>query len=256
MGHFETFTQLHQQAVPLVLGNVWDISSARLFEKAGYKAIGTSSQAFAQANGYEDGEQAPFELLFQFAKRVTEVISIPFSVDLEGGYSRNVSGILEHISRLHDVGVAGINLEDTVQGATRMLLPATQFTQVLTEITDYISRHHLKIFINVRTDGFLLGLPNALEETLTRIKSYADTGINGIFTPCITAPNDIQQVVESTRLPVNVMCMPELPDFAQLTLLGVKRISMGSFLFHKAYAAALATAQTIQQEGSAQSLFH
>ncbi|HBY85662.1 MAG TPA: isocitrate lyase/phosphoenolpyruvate mutase family protein, partial [Colwellia sp.] len=37
--------------------------------------------------------------------------------------------------------------------------------------------------------------------------------------------------VNSTTLPVNVMCMPELSDFDLLQSLGVKRISMGNFLF-------------------------
>jgi 2-methylisocitrate lyase-like PEP mutase family enzyme len=235
MHSFETFSQLHQQPTPLLLGNIWDVNSAKVFEANGYKAIGTSSMAVAKAWGYEDGEQLPFDILLQLARRVTEVLAIPFTVDIEGGYSRNIQHILEHIDQLHDAGVVGINLEDTIAGATRELQPVAAFQQTLTAVADHISRKNLRLFLNVRTDGFLLGMPTALTETLTRIKHYESAGADGIFVPCITNPNDIQQVVQATTLPINVMCLPGLPDLKELTSLGVKRISMGPFFFNKVY---------------------
>jgi 2-methylisocitrate lyase-like PEP mutase family enzyme len=78
-------------------------------------------------------------------------------------------------------------------------------------------------------------MPKALTETLTRIRSYENSGADGIFVPCITNRDDIKEVVNSTNLPINVMCMPSLPDFEDLGSLGVKRISMGPFLFNKVY---------------------
>lgn len=235
MNTFETFSQLHQNPTPFLLGNIWDVNSAKLFEANGYNAIGVSSQALANSWGYEDGENLPFEILLQLAKRVVEVVNIPFSVDLEGGYSRTIAGIITNINKLHDAGVAGINLEDTIAGATRNLLPVDEFQKILAAIADHISRNNLKLFLNIRTDGFLLGLPTALSETLTRIKSYENTGASGIFVPCITNSDDIKTVVNATKLPINVMCMPDLPAFEELGDLGVKRISMGPFLFNKVY---------------------
>jgi 2-methylisocitrate lyase-like PEP mutase family enzyme len=79
---FETFKQLHQGKTPLLLANIWDVNSARIFEASGYKAIGVSSQAVSNAFGYDDGENLPFEILLRLAKRVAEVVSIPFSVDI------------------------------------------------------------------------------------------------------------------------------------------------------------------------------
>jgi len=251
MSKFETFKQLHQQTAPLLLGNIWDVNSAKLFEAAGYKAIGVSSQAIANAWGYDDGEKLPFDILLQVAKRVAEVTNIPFTVDMEGGYSRTIEGITRNISLLHDAGIAGINLEDTVvNGSSRGLQSAGGFQKILSSIADHISRNNLQIFVNVRTDGFLLGLPNALEETLARIKAYKNTGVDGIFVPCITDSSDIRQVVDATKLPINVMCMPALPGFDELTALGVKRISMGPFLFSKVYGHAATLAKSVISEGS------
>ena len=235
MNSFETFLQLHKNSTPLLLGNIWDVNSAKIFEANGYKAIGTSSLAVARSIGYEDGENLPFENLVQLAKRVIEVVSIPFSVDMEGGYSRTIDGITENIQKLHDIGVVGINLEDTIAGTTRQLQAVTDFQKTLSAIADHISRNNLKMFLNIRTDGFLLGMPTALNETLTRIETYKNSGADGIFVPCITNRNDIKEVVKATTLPINVMCMPGLPDFEELESLGVKRISMGGFLFNNIY---------------------
>ncbi|HMH20956.1 MAG TPA: isocitrate lyase/phosphoenolpyruvate mutase family protein [Puia sp.] len=245
MNAFETFTQLHKGPTPLLLGNIWDVNSARVFKASGYKAIGTSSLAVARASGYEDGEQLPFEVLLQLAKRVTASVQIPFSVDLEAGYSRTPAGITGNIDKLHDAGVVGINIEDTIAGGTSQLQSIPVFQKILSAVADHISRNNLKIFVNVRTDGFLLGMPTALPETLARIKSYDSTGVDGIFVPCIVDSNDIKEVVKATHLPINVMCTPGLPDFEELGGLGVKRISMGSFFFDKVYDAASTLSKAI-----------
>lgn len=245
MSLFEKFVQLHQNARPFLLGNIWDVQSAKVFESSGYQAIGVSSQAMSNALGYEDGENLPFEVLLQIARRVAQQIRIPFTVDMEGGYSRSIGGINENIEKLHDAGVVGVNLEDTIAGPARGFQSADAFQKILLAVADHISRRNLSIFLNVRTDGFLLGLPNALGETLSRISKYENTGANGIFVPCITQISDIKEVVNGTKLPVNVMCMPQLPDFEELGSLGVKRVSMGPFLFNKVYREAGRLAKVI-----------
>jgi len=230
MKSFETFSQLHQNPSPFLLGNIWDVNSAKIFELHGYQALGTSSQAVAKSFGYDDGENLPFETLVQLAKRVVEVINLPLSVDLEGGYTRSLPGILQNIEKLHDAGVIGINLEDSIASTTRQLQPVTEFQKILSAVADHLNRQNIKMFLNIRTDGFLLGLPNPLEDTITRIKSYENSGADGIFVPCITNKNDIKEVVRCTKLPINVMCMPDLPNFKELENLGVRRISMGPFV--------------------------
>ncbi len=93
------------------------------------------------------------------------------------------------------------------------------------------------------------------DETLIRIKSYETTGACGIFVPCITKADDIKKVVSATKLPVNVMCMPELPGFEELGKIGVKRISMGPFLTNWLDKEAAAVVKTITTENNFSSLF-
>jgi 2-methylisocitrate lyase-like PEP mutase family enzyme len=231
MNAVELFKELHHQVEPMLLGNVWNVQSAKVFEKLNFKAIGTSSAAVAEALGYKDGENMPFEEYFLIIRRIKESTVTPLSVDLEAGYGKTEEEIINNIKRLHDLGVAGINLEDSVvSNSVRKIVGIESFAKKLENITDQLQAQHIDIFINVRCDAFLLNLPEARKEAIKRIAAYEKTGIHGIFLPCITEPDDIKATVNSTKLPVNVLCMPDLPDFDLLKSLGVKRISMGNFV--------------------------
>lgn len=229
------FNQLHQQASPLLIANVWDAPSAKAAEKLNCQAIGTSSSAVAALLGYKDGEEMTFAELTYIVKRIAHSSSLPLSVDLEGGYSRRPEEIADHIKQLADIGVVGINIEDSIVGQGRVQMEAEVFATKLSKVKEILEKDQCDIFINLRTDAFLLGLPNAVETTKQRIQLYERAGANGIFTPCIVNSSDIEAIVNCTDLPINVMCMPKLPDFETLHQLGVSRISMGNFLFGKMY---------------------
>ncbi|MFK8007405.1 MAG: isocitrate lyase/phosphoenolpyruvate mutase family protein [Saprospiraceae bacterium] len=225
------FKKLHQQKEPLLLANVWDVASAQIAKKLNFKAIGTSSSAISNSLGYQDGEEMSFEELVFFVKRISSKINIPLSVDLEAGYSRDPKIIAAHIKQLAELGVVGINLEDSIMKGVRVLLSAEVFSTIILEIKNILEKEGINIFLNIRTDTFIVQNPDPTTETIRRIQLYEKAGTDGIFVPCITQEADIKSVVESTSLPINVMCMPELPDFSILQKLGVKRISMGNFLY-------------------------
>lgn len=228
MTSYKKFCDLHHQQTPLILGNVWDVRGAKTFEAQGFDVVGTSSAAIAHMLGYEDGEKMSFSELEYIVKRIVANISIPLSVDLEGGYGRKTSEIADNIKQLSDLGVVGINIEDSLVNKERELRSIDDFSGIISEIKSYVEKNNINIFVNVRTDPFLLGIVNPLEETLKRISAFEQA--DGIFIPGITNQDDIKAVTSATNLPVNVMCMPELPSFQILSDLGVKRISMGNFI--------------------------
>lgn len=230
------FKNLHNQDKPLLIANVWDVPSAKIAEELNFQAIGTSSSAIASILGYKDGEEMNFSELKYMVKRIAENSNIPLSVDLESGYSRNPKEIAIHIKELSDLGVVGINIEDSIVDKSRTLLDAEKFAQTISEIVKNLQKDNIDVFINVRTDTFLLSVSNTIEETKKRIKLYENAGANGIFVPCIEQISDIKEIVNCTQLPINVMCMPNLPDFETLHNLGVKRISMGNFIFDNMYS--------------------
>lgn len=230
MTKFEEFKKLHFSENPLLIGNVWNVQNALQFKKLGFKAVGTSSAAIAADLGYEDGENMPFEDYFFMIKRIASSVNIPFSVDLEAGYGKTSEEIISNIIKLHEIGVVGINIEDSiVHNHGREIVSIDGFTVLLKEIIQDLKKKNVRMFVNIRCDAFLLDLPNALEEAKFRISQYEICGIDGIFLPCITNEGDIKAITAFTKLPLNVMCMPNLPNFEVLKTLGVKRISMGNF---------------------------
>lgn len=222
-----TFRQLHHQPQPLILGNVWDVPSATTTEKLAFKALGTSSAAMAKMLGYPDGEKIPFAHIHLLTSRILKRVNVPVSVDLEAGYSRNPAIIAEHICKLAELGVVGINLEDSVVTSERKLQPSEVFAEIIAAIKTDIPE---TVFLNVRTDTFLMDIPDKLAETKRRSQHYAEAGADGLFVPGLISVDDITEIVEGTSLPLNVMCFPGLPTFAELAKLGVARISMGNFL--------------------------
>ncbi|MCF6439923.1 isocitrate lyase/phosphoenolpyruvate mutase family protein [Pseudoalteromonas luteoviolacea] len=223
------FKQLHQQKAPLLLANVWDVTSAKCAEQAGYQAIGTSSAALAAVLGYEDGEHIPFEELLFVVKRIAASSRLPLSVDMESGFSADPHIIANHIQQLAKLGVVGVNIEDSRVRDTRTLCNKDEFAALLQSVRAELTARDVPMFINVRCDAFLLGVDNAVNEALSRASSYQAAGADGLFFPCISREQDIIQVIAATPLPINVMAVPSLLGIEILTKLGVKRVSTGNF---------------------------
>src|ERR1700738_3575789 len=108
------FAELHVKGAPLLLYNAWDAGSARSVLEAGAKAIATSSWSVAAAQGYQDGEAIPIELVEEIVGRIAASVDAPVTVDFEGGYSADDNELADNIARLIDLGVIGVNFEDRV----------------------------------------------------------------------------------------------------------------------------------------------
>jgi 2-methylisocitrate lyase-like PEP mutase family enzyme len=233
---FQTFNDLHQSSELFVLPNVWNAKSAIVFQEKGFPAIATSSAAVAGSLGYLDGEGMPFHDYLFVIKRILSSVQIPLSVDMEMGYGSSDEEIYTHILALAEMGVAGINIEDSIiDRSGRVLKNAEIFSGTIEYIKSKLVSADIDIFINVRCDSYLLSVENKRQETSRRLKMYELAGASGIFLPCICDEDDISAAVRDTKLPLNVMYVPGLPGFEQLHLLGVKRVSMGPFSFNKIY---------------------
>jgi 2-methylisocitrate lyase-like PEP mutase family enzyme len=233
---FHQFKDLHEPGALFVLPNVWNVASAVVFQEKGFPAIATSSAAVAASLGYADGQAMPFSDYLLIIRRILSSIRVPLSVDIEMGYGGSDEEIYANILQLIDLGIVGINIEDsTIHGNTRTLKDAALFAGTISFVRNKLRSDRLNLFINIRCDTFILNVDKPLEETLRRLKIYESTGADGIFLPCISAEDDIAAVIRNTQLPLNVMAIPSLPGFETLNKLGVKRVSMGNFLFNKTY---------------------
>ncbi len=234
--NFQTFGELHTSGDLFVIPNVWDAKSARVFQAQRFPAIATSSYAVAETLGYEDGEGMSFTDYLFVIRRILSSSYLPLSVDLEMGYGSSDEAIYDNIHQLMDLGVVGINIEDAViESGKRRLKDAGQFAKTISYIRGRLSAEGSDLFINVRCDSFLLDVADKLAESLRRLPLYESAGADGIFLPCILDEGDIRAITQQTKLPLNVMYLPGLPALARLHELGVKRVSMGGFVFSKLY---------------------
>ena len=248
---FNEFKNLHQSDDLFVLPNVWNAKSAKLFQELKFPAIATSSMAVANSIGYEDGEEMPFNDYLFVIKRILSSVQIPLSVDMEMGYGKQDEQISSNIQTLANLGVVGINIEDSSISITgRTLKDAKIFSNTISNIKNSLKTKGIDLFLNVRCDTYLLNVEDKQRQTLDRVKLYESAGADGIFLPGICNETDILEVVNNIKLPLNVMCVPGLPDFNRLKKLGVKRISMGPFMFNKLYTNITTLAKAINEEKS------
>ncbi|BBN80522.1 carboxyvinyl-carboxyphosphonate phosphorylmutase [Pseudoalteromonas sp. A25] len=251
-----TFKELHTQVQPLLLCNVWDVPSVQIAQELGFAAIGTSSAAIANVLGKQDGEEVYFTELLNIVAAIAKHSSLPLSVDIEAGYAELPEDIANNIIMLAKLGVVGINIEDSiVENGQRTLVDAEKFAHKLSAIKAQLTQAHVDMFINVRSDTYLLGVETPLEASLQRAALYHEAGADGLFFPCLHLATDIQAITSVTALPINVMCVPELVDFNTLKNLGVKRISMGNFVHQAMLSSLKAALSAITASGAFTPLF-
>ncbi|WP_235802726.1 isocitrate lyase/PEP mutase family protein [Vaginella massiliensis] len=230
----EKFRKLHQQDNPLFIANVWDAISAKGAEEAGFRAIGTSSHAIANVLGYEDGENMSFYEMLYMIERIAASTDLLLSADIETGFTNDLTTLAENVEKLVDVGVVGINLEDgNIESAERKLDDMQVLANKISAIKTHLKSKGKDIFINARTDTYVTEHPQALEETLVRVKVYEEAGADGIFVPLINTEEDIKKVVAASALPLNTFVTIKSLDYAAQKELDVKRISSGNAVHAK-----------------------
>lgn len=244
------FRQLHCGPQPLRLPNAWDAGSARLFESLGAAAIATTSAGLAWALGYADGGKLPVDAAIHAAAGIARVLTVPLSVDMENGYADDAATAGETIRRLLDVGVAGINIEDSSHA------PAVLAAKI-EAIKNIAAKSGSDVFVNARTDVYLANLADAsrrVDETLSRGALYRAAGADGLFVPGLHDPMEIQAIVAGAGLPLNVMAWPGLMSVHELGQLGVRRFSAGSGISQMLWGQAETLARDFLDNGRSESL--
>ena len=243
------FHDLHKEL--LLLPNAWDAASARVMQEAGAKAIATSSAAVAWSHGFPDGHGLPPAKLAIAVEEIARVVSVPITVDSEGGYSDNPADVEKNIATFLNAGGVGINLED---GRESHELHLRKIEAALKAG----ERTGVKIFINARTDVYLKQLvpaEQAVEETLRRAKAIKAAGASGLFVPGVFEAAQIKAIVDGCGLPLNVMVRPGVPDAAGLRDLGVRRLSAATSTFAAAMNETRAAAEEFLAIGDSDKLW-
>jgi 2-methylisocitrate lyase-like PEP mutase family enzyme len=233
----DAFRRLHQPDAGriLVLPNAWDAMSARVIEDAGARAIATTSAGVAWALGRTDGEGLTRDQMINAVERITRVVRVPVTADVERGYGDGTpADAAETVRRVIGAGAVGINLEDAPGRDGNTLIAIDEQVERIAAAREAASREGVELYINARVDTYLsqAGPPEGrFDETVRRAQAYVAAGTSGVFVPGVADAETLRALVPAVGAPLNVMAGrgASLP-IAELQALGVARVSLGPAL--------------------------
>ncbi len=225
------FRQLHRGSTPLVLPNVWDVASARIFEEAGFPALATTSAGVAFSLGYPDGQRILPEEMIARIGRIGRAIKVPLSADIESGYGSTPEDAAKTTRELIQAGAIGMNLEDASGDLARPLIDLELAVEKIKAVREAAAKAGVPIVVNARTDVYLL--PEAQPaagyyEAHRRLMAYRDAGADCVFVPGLKDTDTIGRLVRDLQCPVNILAVTGSPSIPELQKLGVARVSLGS----------------------------
>ena len=229
--------------------NPWNIGSARYLQGLGFKALATTSSGHAHSLGLADGGETRDMVLAHY-RELVEATDVPVNADFESGFAADATGVAESVRLALETGVAGLSIEDSTGDAARPLFDLGVAVERIRAARGAIDAAGGDALLVGRAECFLVGRPD-LEETIARLRAYANAGADCLYAPGIRTREQIAAVVQAVApKPVNLL----IGWASELTLddaaaLGVRRISVGGALARSAWGGFMRAARRIAQDG-------
>jgi methylisocitrate lyase len=218
----------------LVMPGAHDCISAKLIERAGFKALQVSGFGLAASClGKPDVGLLTMTEMVNFTRNIANAVSIPVMGDGDTGFG-NAINVLRTVQEFEQAGCAGINLEDQVfpkrcgHMEGKQLISKEEMVKKIQAGCD--SRKDPDFVINARTDAIAVA---GIEEAIERGKAYADAGADLIFIEAPQTKEEIRRVVEEIDAPISINLFDAvkggktpLMTLKELRNLGVARISI------------------------------
>jgi 2-methylisocitrate lyase-like PEP mutase family enzyme len=244
------FRALHERESIFIIPNPWDVGSARLLAHFGFEAFATTSMGYSFSLGRLDGSLDRDETL-AYASKIVSATHLPVSADLENGFADSPEVVAETVRLAANVGLVGGSIEDATREPDR---PIYELHHAIERVRAAAEAAHSLPFpftLTARAENYLRRRPD-IRDTVKRLQAYQDAGADVLFAPGLTTRDEIATVVTSVNRPVNVVMGLHGAQLtlAQLSGLGVKRVSVGSALYRTAIGAFMRAAQEMQESGS------
>jgi 2-methylisocitrate lyase-like PEP mutase family enzyme len=243
-----TFRQLHAAGC-FVIPNPWDTGSARYLQSLGFKALATTSSGFAWSQGHPDGAVARDRVLAHL-REIVAATDLPVNADFQSGFALDPAGVAQSVGLALETGVAGLSIEDSTGDAAQPLYELEVALARLRAARTAIDRAGGDTLLVGRAECFLVGRPD-LDETVARLKAYANAGADCLYAPGIRTREHIAAVVAAVApKPVNLLIGwgSEL-TLEEIAALGVRRVSVGGALARSAWAGFMHAARLIAEQG-------
>jgi 2-methylisocitrate lyase-like PEP mutase family enzyme len=247
-----TFRQLHETGC-FVIPNPWDVGSARYLQGLGFKALATTSAGFAFTQGLPDGGVSRAMMLAHF-RDIVAATDVPVNADFEGGFADAPEGVAESVRLCIDTGVAGLSIEDSTADDAN---PLYDFELALARVRAAraaIDKAGGDVVFTARTEGFIRGRPD-LDETIRRLKAFADAGADCLYSPGIKTREQIEATVKAVGgKAINFLNSSAFGfTVSDIAGMGVRRISVGGTLARVAMDAFIKSARAIAEQGKFES---
>jgi 2-methylisocitrate lyase-like PEP mutase family enzyme len=244
------FRALHERDSAFIIPNPWDIGTARLLARLGFEALATTSAGYAFSVGQRDNTIGRDEMIAHVAA-IVSATDLPVSADLENGFGDDPDTVAETIRRAAAAGLVGASIEDAT---ARPNDPIYDHALAVERVRAAAAVAHALPFpftLTARAENFLVGRPD-LGDTIRRLQAYQEAGADVLYAPGLRTKEDIAAVVRSVDRPVNVIMGLQGAhlSLAELSELGVKRVSVGSALSRAALGAFLRAAEEMQAHGT------
>jgi len=242
------FRRLHDSGC-FVIPNPWDVGSARMLQALGFKALASTSAGFAWSRGRPDNGITVDMALAHLAEMVAAT-EVPLNADFEGGFAPDPAGVARNVRRAVETGVAGLSIEDATGDPARPLYTVQEATERVAAARRAIDEAGGAPLLVARAECFLVGRSD-LDETIARLKAYADIGADCLYAPGLRSREQIAAVVAAVApKPVNVLIgWASEWTVAEIAALGVRRISVGGALARAAWGGFLRAARTLAEQG-------
>lgn len=239
------FLALHRPDPPLLIPNPWDAGSAKLLASLGFKALATTSSGFAATLGRRDYGVTRDEALGH-AAQIVAATDLPVSADLENAFADEPAGVAETVKLAIETGLAGCSVEDATGRDDDPIYEAGLAAERVAAAVEAAGED---LVITARAENLLHGRDD-LDDTIARLRSFAEAGAHVLYAPGLTRLEDIRAVVAAVDRPVNVLALPAAPPVAELAEAGVSRVSVGGGFAFTALGALVRAAEELRDEGT------
>jgi 2-methylisocitrate lyase-like PEP mutase family enzyme len=246
----EAFRALHTRPQAFIIPNPWDVGTARMLARLGFEALATTSAGYAFSAGLQDNRVGRDRMLAHVAD-IVAATELPVSADLENGFGDDPSTVAETIELAAATGIAGGSIEDSIDRPGEKVYDIGLATDRIRAAVEAKQALPFKFTLTARAENYLVGIPD-LKDTIKRLQAYQEAGADVLYAPCITAREEITAIVSSVDRPVNFLMgtQPQRFTLAELSAMGVRRVSVGSALSLAALGAFLRAAREMRETGT------
>jgi 2-methylisocitrate lyase-like PEP mutase family enzyme len=249
----EQFRALHERPAGFVIPNPWDAGTARMLTHLGFEALTTTSAGLAFMLGRADGAGlVTREETLANAKAIVDATHLPVAADLENGFGHAPEAAAETIRLAAEVaGLVGGSIEDATGDPRRPIYDFQHAVERVAAAVEAARCLGFPFMVVGRAENFLHGRPD-LEDTIRRLQAFEAVRADVLYAPGLTRAEDIRAVCAAVTRPVNAVMGLKNSHFsvAELTALGVRRVSVGSALSRAALGAFMRAAREIRDNGT------